>query len=420
MDNVVQNISITDIIPGKSKPSLEEQQKISELANLIKQFGMLEPILVRPKDGKYEIIMGMEKYEAALLAKLTTIPVIIKEVEDEVYSKYKNVDNIQDISMIDQTKGTFSKREDQTDIINLDELSKIKLEYERDDVKMNNGQYNNNVNNNFGVPSGQNPAFGGSFFPSLEDEPTNMNMMSGITAPLPTTTPGVSIGNDINTNLIDLTDLSLEKDSSNIAMPPLENKPVNPEPAKLDAGFEIPNFGVKNEEPSAPAQDNIINIENLQNNNQAYNPIKEPVSMDILNADFGPPPMDNKFNMAPPIQPNNMPSTPSSGPMMGIPPIQNPMQPNYGIPPQGMPMMGPAPMPGIDMGMMPPMQANFPPNNAPSLLTRPDTPSIKNATLVINTIKNLAMNLAAFGYKININEESTSNGAKIIIDVENN
>ena len=50
MDNVIQNINITDIIPGKFEPSLEEQQRIEELASLIKQFGMLDPILVRPKD----------------------------------------------------------------------------------------------------------------------------------------------------------------------------------------------------------------------------------------------------------------------------------------------------------------------------------------------------------------------------------
>ena len=156
---------------------IEEQQRIEELASLIKQFGMLDPILVRPKDEKYEIVMGMDKYKAALLANLTSIPVIIKEVTDEVYTKYQNVDSIQDVSLITRSKETFSKKEENLDVVNLDELSKIKLEYERDDVKMNNGQFNTENNNLGAINNKPAPTFGGSFFPSLEDEPTNMNMM---------------------------------------------------------------------------------------------------------------------------------------------------------------------------------------------------------------------------------------------------
>ena len=53
MDNVVQNISINDIIPTNFEPTTEEKLKIEELAILIKQFGLLDPILVRPKDNKY-------------------------------------------------------------------------------------------------------------------------------------------------------------------------------------------------------------------------------------------------------------------------------------------------------------------------------------------------------------------------------
>ena len=93
MDNVVQNINIEDIIPNNFNPSNEELRKIDELAILIKQFGLLEPILVRPKNGKYEIILGMDKYQAALIAKQNTIPVIVKEVDDEIYLKYSNIDS---------------------------------------------------------------------------------------------------------------------------------------------------------------------------------------------------------------------------------------------------------------------------------------------------------------------------------------
>ena len=69
MDNVVQNISIGDIIPSNFQPTNEEFRKIEELAQLIKQFGLLDPILVRPKNGKYEIVLGIDKYQAAKIAK---------------------------------------------------------------------------------------------------------------------------------------------------------------------------------------------------------------------------------------------------------------------------------------------------------------------------------------------------------------
>lgn len=420
MDNVVQYISITDIIPSKFQPSPEEKQKIGELAILIKQFGLLDPILVRPKDGKYEIVLGIDKYEAALLANQTSIPVIIKEVTDEIYSKYKNIENTPDKN---------------TDIINLAELSKIKLEYERDDVKMNNEQLNNNMtNNNFGAPS-QGPTFGGRFFPSLEDEPTNMNMMGGTnTQPTPPVTPSLNNNSfNIDNNLIDLTDLSLDKEPTPMPMPNLGTSNFNTQPitpnmdnAPLN-NFEVPDFNVNS--TTMPSTDNIINIESLQNSNQVSKPVNEPlpsepVSMDILNADFGPPTpglMNNNFGY--PIGPNPEFTPPMSQNFTDIP---NPIQPNFGMPDIAFPNMqqpGPAminqaSMPNFDMNMVPPMQPNFGGIQSSPPIIEANIPTPKDVTPVTNTIKNLAASLETFGYKINITEENLPSSAKIIIEVE--
>ena len=89
MDNVVQNISINDIIPTNFEPTTEEKLKIEELAILIKQFGLLDPILVRQKNNKYEIIMGIDKYQAALIANQTSLPAIIKELDEIIDRPHK-------------------------------------------------------------------------------------------------------------------------------------------------------------------------------------------------------------------------------------------------------------------------------------------------------------------------------------------
>ena len=264
MDNVVQNISISDIIPSNFQPNQEEKRKIEELAQLIKSFGLLDPILVRPKNGKYEIVLGNDKYQAALIANKKTVPVIIKEIEDEVYSKYSNIDNNQSISIDFLPKETISKEEN-SDIINLSELSKINLEYERDDVKMNNEQMNNNLNQpNMNMPN-QGPTFGGRYFPSLEDEPTNMNMMGGLnTTPAAPSSP--SINNDLNNNLIDLTDLSLDKEPTSMAqpnlnMPSMDTQPTMPMTATFNEpqtnNFEMPNLGAN------PMPTNLQNLFNM-------------------------------------------------------------------------------------------------------------------------------------------------------------
>lgn len=443
MDNVVQNINITDIIPGKFEPSIEEQQRIEELASLIKQFGMLDPILVRPKDEKYEIVMGMDKYKAALLANLTSIPVIIKEVTDEVYTKYQNVDSIQDVSLITRSKETFSKKEENLDVVNLDELSKIKLEYERDDVKMNNGQFNTENNNLGAINNKPAPTFGGSFFPSLEDEPTNMNMMGGFNAPtapmqsLPTT--------DFGNNLIDLTDVSLDKDPGKVPA----STPTNPGVPNVTPGlppqdstninnFDIPNFGgIPNAAPApmpSPAPlptEDILNIENLQNKNQPTPPVNEPVSMDILNADFGAPmpaPMEQPQAKPTPGTPsldfNLNPNQPPYGPQPNSMPVGfgMPMPP---LPPQAQPMGMVPPVPNFDMNMMPPAQPPY--GQAPAPMPTPNLApptmdinngSSKDAKPVVDLLKAVATNLGAFGYKIKINEENLQNSVNLIIEVE--
>ena len=422
MDNVVQNISIDNIIPGEYKPSNEERQKIEELAQLIKTFGLIDPILVRPKNGKYEIILGIDKYQAALIANQSIIPAIVKEVDDETFSRYSNIGNNQTISTNSLPTETFSTKEKNSDVINLSELSKINLEYERDDLKMNNGQFNNEMmNNNFGQPNmpqanqNQEPTFGGKFFPSLEDEPTNMNMMGGLNVQptAPTMTPS-------NNNLIDLTDLSSEREATPMMQPNLSTPVMEPTPnftQPQQNSFEMPNLEAT--PMTAPQNDTIINLDNLQNNNPAVKPISEPVSMDILNADFGAPmnyQMESPIPNPVSIEKNNM-ANPLPNYDMNL--YNNPVQPNFNVnqqmmPPQGNQFVNTEPVVPT-MNQMPELQPEVV-ITEPKLETNIEQP--KNVTPVGNTIKNLVNSLTEFGYKININEEDLPNISKIIIEIE--
>ena len=290
-----------------------------------------------------------------------------------------------------------------------------------------NNVNNEMINNNPMQPEMQKqndmPSFGGRFFPSLEDEPTNMNMMGEMNQqPVPPIAPQVN--NDLNNNLIDLTDLSLEKEQTPMTIPsfgtpvmPATNEPSMP---NLNSP-EIPEFNIPDLN-SMPNNGNIINLENLQNNNPAVQPMNESASMEILNADFGAPnPMLN-LNFGAPME-----NTPGFNEPLNInqPTFVEPQtfnQPNFGInqppvEPLNTMVQSQQPMPSFDINLNQPMYGNF--DNVPPMEpSNNNMDSTKDVTPVTNTIKNLANSLSSFGFKINVNEEDLPNMAKITIEVE--
>jgi ParB family transcriptional regulator, chromosome partitioning protein len=84
------------IEPGKYQPRREmDQQALEELANSIRTQGIIQPLIVRPMGEKYEIIAGERRFRAALLAGLTTVPVIIRQIPDEAAIAIALIENIQ-------------------------------------------------------------------------------------------------------------------------------------------------------------------------------------------------------------------------------------------------------------------------------------------------------------------------------------
>ena len=96
MDNAIQYIGLSELIPGEFHPHLEyTNDNLDNLTNSIKKYGILEPLIVRPKEQKYEIILGNRRYNAAKNLGLQKVPAIILNVNDETALNIIISDNIQ-------------------------------------------------------------------------------------------------------------------------------------------------------------------------------------------------------------------------------------------------------------------------------------------------------------------------------------
>ncbi|MDD2620432.1 MAG: ParB/RepB/Spo0J family partition protein [Syntrophomonadaceae bacterium] len=81
-----------------------DQEALQELADSIREHGMLQPILVRPNKDGYEIIAGERRFRAAQVAGLTSIPAIIREIDDTKAAEISLVENIQrdDLTVLEE------------------------------------------------------------------------------------------------------------------------------------------------------------------------------------------------------------------------------------------------------------------------------------------------------------------------------
>ena len=100
-------LPLDKIKPNKNQPRQSfEAEPLSELADSIKQNGVLQPIMVRKVGAKYEIVAGERRYQAAKIAGLKEIPVLIREVSDEDVFKLALIENLQrsDLNPIEEAK----------------------------------------------------------------------------------------------------------------------------------------------------------------------------------------------------------------------------------------------------------------------------------------------------------------------------
>ncbi len=89
-------VKVSEIVPNSQQPRKEfDEDALLELSESIKQFGILQPLLVQKKGKYYEIIAGERRWRAAKLAGLKTAPVIIKEFSPQETVEISLIENIQ-------------------------------------------------------------------------------------------------------------------------------------------------------------------------------------------------------------------------------------------------------------------------------------------------------------------------------------
>ncbi len=93
---VEQKVKITQIEPNKSQPRKQfDEDALQELADSIRQYGVLEPLIVTKKGKYYEIIAGERRWRAARLAGVKEVPVVIREYSDREIMEISLIENIQ-------------------------------------------------------------------------------------------------------------------------------------------------------------------------------------------------------------------------------------------------------------------------------------------------------------------------------------
>ena len=110
-NNEVVYLYLDDIIPNRFQPrEVFDDQALKELAISIKEHGVIQPIIFRKVENKYEIIAGERRYKDSTMAGLTKIPAIIKNLDDKESSKVALIENLQrrDLTPIEEAR-TYQK-----------------------------------------------------------------------------------------------------------------------------------------------------------------------------------------------------------------------------------------------------------------------------------------------------------------------
>ena len=93
-----QMVKVTQIEPNREQPRKNfEEESLNELAESIRQFGILQPLLVKKKGERYEIIAGERRWRAAKLAGVKEVPVVVRDYTDQEIMEIALIENIQKI-----------------------------------------------------------------------------------------------------------------------------------------------------------------------------------------------------------------------------------------------------------------------------------------------------------------------------------
>jgi len=90
------NLKVIEVEPNKNQPRITfDDEKIEELSNSIKEYGVIQPIIVTKKDNFYQIVAGERRWRASKRAGLTEIPAIVRDYTEQKNKEIALIENIQ-------------------------------------------------------------------------------------------------------------------------------------------------------------------------------------------------------------------------------------------------------------------------------------------------------------------------------------
>jgi ParB family chromosome partitioning protein len=105
-DSALRDVSVDAIVPNPHQPRVHfDEESLKDLANSIKEIGVLQPLLVREiAKGKYELIAGERRWRAAQSARLSVVPVVVREVNELASVEQALVENLhrQDLTALEE------------------------------------------------------------------------------------------------------------------------------------------------------------------------------------------------------------------------------------------------------------------------------------------------------------------------------
>ena len=115
-DNLTAELRLSEIEPNKNQPRTEfDPEALSELAESIKTQGLLQANVVRPMlGGTYQIVAGERRWRACRMAGLTSVPVVIKSLDDKETTELALIENLQrmDLNPVEESRGYARLLED--------------------------------------------------------------------------------------------------------------------------------------------------------------------------------------------------------------------------------------------------------------------------------------------------------------------
>ncbi len=106
--DTLKNLKVTEVEPNRNQVRKNfDQEALEELAESIKEYGLIQPIVVTKKDNYYSIVAGERRWRASKIAGLKEIPAIIREDDEKVNAEISLIENMQreDLNPIEKATG---------------------------------------------------------------------------------------------------------------------------------------------------------------------------------------------------------------------------------------------------------------------------------------------------------------------------